>query len=153
MTYDARQIANWFIDRAAEEGRALSIMSLLKLAYISHGWHLEMTGRPLFDNRIEAWRYGPVIPAVYNAFRPQGVSPTKQDASVGPVDANAADFLEQIYKIYGSMSAFRLSELTHVAGGPWDTATKWGGNYAQIPDELILAHYVQKRQQANSANV
>ena len=28
--YDARQIANWFIRRAAQEGRSLSIMSLLK---------------------------------------------------------------------------------------------------------------------------
>ncbi|MEY4500467.1 MAG: hypothetical protein RIS52_357, partial [Pseudomonadota bacterium] len=53
MIYDARQIANWFIERAAKDGRALSIMSLLKLAYITHGWNLETRNAPLFNNRIE----------------------------------------------------------------------------------------------------
>lgn len=153
MTYDARQIANWFIERAANDGRALSIMSLLKLAYIAHGWNLEMRKTPLFSNKIEAWRYGPVIRDVYNAFRPQGINPTKLDASF-PVPSDAADvgFLEQIYQIYGGMSPFRLSELTHEAGGPWETASKLGGSYAEIPNDLILGHYVQKRQLANQAN-
>ncbi|AVW92216.1 Panacea domain-containing protein [Celeribacter baekdonensis] len=64
MAYDARQIANWFVVRAQREGRTLSIMSLLKLTYIAHGWHLEMQEVPLFSNRIEAWQYGPVIPEV-----------------------------------------------------------------------------------------
>ncbi|MFK4794236.1 Panacea domain-containing protein [Sphingobium sp. ZW T5_29] len=153
MSYDARQIANWFIKRAANDGRVLSIMSLLKLAYIAHGWHLEMRGgKPLFDNRIEAWQYGPVIPDVYNEFRPQGVSASDiSPAYQAPLDASTEDLLEQIYKIYGRMSPFQLSELTHVAGGPWETARKWGGWYAEIPDEVILSHYVAKRQQsANS---
>ncbi len=124
-------------------------MSLLKLVYIAHGWNLEMTSRPLIANRIEAWRYGPVIPEVYKTFRPQGISPTKADANFpAPTEAGATQFLEQIYNIYGQMSPFRLSELTHVAGGPWDTATNWGGQFAVIPDDLILAHYVQKRQQS-----
>jgi uncharacterized phage-associated protein len=153
LTYDARQIANWFIERAAKDGRALSIMSLLKLAYIAHGWNLEMRNAPLFNNRIEAWRYGPVIPDVYNAFRPQGINPTKPDASFeAPSDATDVGFLDQIYKIYGHMSPFRLSELTHEVGGPWETASKLGGSYAAIPNDLILGHYVQKRRLANQAN-
>lgn len=153
MTYDARQIASWFIERAAKDGRVLSIMSLLKLAYIAHGWNLEMRNAPLFNNRIEAWRYGPVIRDVYNTFRPQGINPTKPDASFSaPSDAADVGFLEQIYKIYGSMSPFRLSELTHEVGGPWETASKLGGSYAEIPDALIRGHYLHKRQLANQAN-
>ena len=37
--YDARQIANWFVRRAAQDGRRLTIMQVLKLVDISHGWH------------------------------------------------------------------------------------------------------------------
>lgn len=55
------------------DGRPLSVMELIKLTYISHGWHLEMYGGPLFHNRIEAWRHGPVIPDVYHAFQSQGL--------------------------------------------------------------------------------
>jgi uncharacterized phage-associated protein len=153
MTYDARQITNWFIQRASQEGRSLSIMSLLKLAYIAHGWRLEMQNAPLFNNRIEAWQHGPVIPDVYRDIRGQGIVPsTPLPGYAVPTDADDTAFLEQIYKIYGHMSPFKLSELTHVEGGPWETARKWGGWYAEIPNDLIHSHYVSKRQVANQAN-
>ena len=149
MTYDARQIANWFIERAAKDKRVLSIMSLLKLTYIAHGWNLEMRSEPLISNRIEAWRYGPVIPEVYRSFRHQGINPKQPDASFpSPTEAADVGFLEQIYGIYGSLDAFRLSELTHEAGGPWETASKLGGAFAEIPNDLILGHYVHKRRLA-----
>ena len=52
--YDARQIANWFVTRAKQDANVLSVTTLLKLCYIAHGWHLELLGGPLFNNRIEA---------------------------------------------------------------------------------------------------
>ena len=145
MTYDARQIAGWFIQRAASDGQTLSVMSLLKLAYIAHGWHLEMFDRPLFHNRIEAWRYGPVIPDVYHAFRRQGIRPTTPLANHSLELGETSNFLEQVYGIYGGMAPFRLSALTHVKDGPWDIVTRNGGTYSQIPDYLIKQHYVNKR--------
>ena len=149
MAYDAREIANWFVERAGREGQRLSIMHLLKLIYIAHGWYLETRGRPLISNRIEAWQYGPVIPDVYNTFRPGGI----EVAAPVPgfrfnLDKDTAGFLDEIYEIYGSMSAFRLSDLTHVPGGPWDWASREGGYYAEIPDDLILKHYKDKRAEA-----
>jgi uncharacterized phage-associated protein len=152
--YDARQIANWFIQRSSKDGSALSIMSLLKLVYIAHGWNLEMRNAPLFGNKIEAWQYGPVIRDVYNSFRPQGVALKTIDPTFPQgVDETVGSFLEEIYNIYGRMSAFRLSEITHEAGGPWETSTKWGGWYAEIPNELIKSHYVSKRQLSQVQNV
>ncbi|HWK65413.1 MAG TPA: type II toxin-antitoxin system antitoxin SocA domain-containing protein [Rhizobiaceae bacterium] len=150
--YDARQIANWFVQRAARDGRHLSIMALLKLAYIAHGWHLEMRNAPLFPNKIEAWKYGPVIPDVYNAFRGQGIdirqTSSRYTSDVTPLDA---DLLEQIYGSYGKLSAQRLSDLTHEPGGPWDIATKQWGWFAPIPNEIILPHYQMKRRLSNQA--
>lgn len=150
--YDARQIANWFVQRAQRDGRRLSIMELLKLAYIAHGWHLEMRNAPLFPNKIEAWKYGPVIPDVYNAFRRQGIDIQKPlsgfSSEVMPADAH---LLEQIYNGYGRLSAQQLSDLTHEPGGPWDTATRRWGCFAPIPNEMILPHYQMKRRLANQA--
>ena len=151
MTYDARQVANWFVARAQQDGRILSIMSLLKLTYIAHGWHLELRDSPLFSNEVEAWRYGPVIPAVYNDFRSQGVNVRNPVGTVSPATFKPEDasLLDQVWQIYGNLSPFQLSALTHVPGGPWDIATKMGGYYAPMPIELIQQHY--KLLRANAA--
>jgi len=150
--YDARQIANWFIQRAKDDGKTLTIMSLLKLVYIAHGWHLQMRNAPLIRNKIEAWKYGPVIPDVYKAFRDQGISITT------PVDVDGTDILahdkhilNEVYRIYGNMSAQRLSDLTHEPGGPWDVATREHGWFAPISNALIQAHYNEKRRANESA--
>lgn len=149
MAYDAKQIANWFVARAASENRALSIMTLLKLTYIAHGWHLEMRNAPLIRNRIEAWQYGPVIPDVYNAFRPQGINiSSKVTVPEEEISEQDITLLNEIYDIYGNMSAFRLSEITHEVGGPWDLATKMGGYFAPILNDFIKSHYEKKRLQA-----
>jgi len=145
--YDARQIANWFVRRAADDNNnQLSIMSLLKLTYIAHGWHLEMRKEPLFRNRIEAWQRGPVVPEVYSAFRGQGVHVSSEiagysSAAITPYDTG---FLNEIYRIYGHLDPFTLSDLTHEQGGPWEIASK-RGFYATMFDDEILKHYEQKR--------
>ena len=69
--YDSRRVANEFIRAAAQEGRGLSIMTLLKFVYIAHGWTLALLDRPLITDLAEAWRYGPVVPSVYFGFRPR----------------------------------------------------------------------------------
>ena len=146
MAYDARQIANWFVGRAKRDGNVLSIMSLLKLVYFAHGWKLEIRKRPLFENRIEAWQYGPVVPDVYNAFRGQGVSVSEPVPVGASLDGQPeASFLEEIYQIYGKLSPFRLSELTHEQGGPWAISRSLGGWYAVIPNDLIQSHFEKKR--------
>ncbi|MFV0475942.1 MAG: Panacea domain-containing protein [Pikeienuella sp.] len=153
MSYDARQIANWFVTRAERDGRNLSIMSLLKLVYIAHGWSLESLNAPLFGNRIEAWRYGPVIPDVYNDFRRQGVKVTESVNTVSEcaLDPEREKLLEQVWAIYGGLPAFRLSDMTHVAGGPWNIVNRIGGPYAEIPDDLIQSHYADLRRKAVAA--
>jgi len=155
-TYDARQIANWFVERARKDDKHLSVMSLLKLAYIAHGWYLEINDKPLFGNEIQAWKLGPVIPDVYNAFRKQGAYvfttvPVKADWK----DINEADgdFLGEVYDVYKKYDPFELSELTHVQGGPWEIASEIGGPYAPIPDYLIRQHYVSKRMRAENQMV
>lgn len=144
--YDARQIANWFVTRAAREGRSLSIMQLLKLVYISHGWYMEMSGAPLIRNKIEAWKHGPVIPDVYHAFRRQGVDVSQAVSGFGmELNSYVEGVLEQIYQIYGKLPARRLSDMTHEPGGPWELASKRFGFFAPITNDLILSHYRQKR--------
>ena len=50
-------------------------LALHKLLYLSHGISLIENGRPFVSGYFEAWRYGPVHPAVYSAFKEAGEAP------------------------------------------------------------------------------
>lgn len=154
MAISAKQVANWFYERAQKEGKAPTVMSLLKWTYIAHGWHLEVFSEPLFSDEIQAWQYGPVIPSVYKAFRKQENGQTPKS----PIKCDAIEFddevvrlLEEVWNKYSKFSAAQLSRITHEKDGPWDRATNIGGYYATIPNELIHAHYVEKRAQSEKS--
>lgn len=115
-------------------------MKLLKLMYFAHGWHLAITDAPLVNERPEAWKFGPVFPEVYHAFKRYGRDPIKRpvervvlSGSGGkyrivssspdiPDDDFAVALLEQIWSIYGRFTAGELSALTHQDGTPWKHA-------------------------------
>ena len=145
MAYDACQVANWFVKRARQDERVLTIMLILKLTYIAHEEHLAERGEPLFPNEIQAWRYGPFILDVYNASRRQGMEISKPLSRKPDIeDSSVVRTLERVWNEYGERSSSQLSKLTHVAGGPWDLVRRIGGWYAPIPSDLILQYHRAK---------
>lgn len=155
--HDARAIANFLLDYADERGRPITNMALLKHIYFAHGWHLAKTGQPLVRNRIEAWQHGPVIRAVYDAFKMHGDQPiatrarkfnvktgTTSLASEGFTE-EVADLLRDIFNYYSTFGAIELSHLTHVADGPWYRVWhRKDGRVAlhlEISNEAICAHF------------
>ena len=74
MSYQAIDIANKLLTRAKREenGELMSNLKLQKMLYYEQGFHLAYFDTPLFKDEIEAWMYGPVIPAVYEHFRSSG---------------------------------------------------------------------------------
>lgn len=155
--YSPSSIANYFLGRASQEGRAITPMQLLKLVYMAHGWYLGYTGKPLINEQVQAWRHGPVIKTLYDKIKHFGsgaVTGLIADNPFGslpsPVGGDATPLLDGVWRNYARFSGLELSELTHQRGTPWWTA--WydqGGQskyFAPISDELIRAHYVAKIQ-------
>lgn len=55
-------------------------LKLQKLLYYSQAVHLVMhDGKPLFDESIEAWAYGPVVRSVYNRYKRNGFDAIKPE--------------------------------------------------------------------------
>lgn len=75
-------VANYFLDKAREDGVDLSPMKLQKLIYFAHGWHLAIYGEPLIDESVEAWAWGPVISSIYHDFKKYGRDPITSPAVV-----------------------------------------------------------------------
>lgn len=171
MPYPAKAIANDFLALAEGKGQKIDPMKMQKLVYFAHGWCLALKDAPLIVEKIEAWRYGPVIRTLYNAFKDCGNAeishpaydvqmdglkvsvcvPTIADQEAdNEIDGEfARELLEEIWKVYGEFDAIQLSNLTHADGSPWDEIWKKRGRDAVISDDLIKSYF--KAQQAAKA--
>jgi len=65
----ANEISTYFIIKYRNEGRELTLMRILILLYISQGLYLASNGEELFEDRIEAWKFGPVVPLIYKLYK------------------------------------------------------------------------------------
>lgn len=145
---DARAVANKILDVREATEESLTIMQLIKLAYIADGWSLAILGRPLINEKPEAWQYGPVYRSIYNAFSGIGSRPisgrAKHFGTEIPISDELADeeikIIDMVVGSYGKLSAFALSNLTHKDDTPWSKAFK-KGLYADIDTDEMRAHF------------
>lgn len=141
--YDVIAIADSILKIAKEQGKKLTPMQLMKLVYIAHGWNLGLGRSDLFTDRIEAWRYGPVIPNLYHATKVWGRDPIPLEKVTGEieVDGDTEAFLRDVFAKYGHLDGIALSNLTHKIGTPWESVYREGIFGIEIPDDLIRLHY------------
>lgn len=90
-------------------------MKLYKLVYYAQAWHLTWEGRPLFDDRIEAWKHGP-MPATCYRERKAGITATSAH-----LNENQRSTIEAVIRFYGRLSGLELRHLTH-REAPWRDA-------------------------------
>lgn len=163
MAYTPQHIANYFLDKASQEGTRLSPLKLVKLVYIAYGWYLALKNQKLFNEQIEAWQHGPVIPSIYHEFKHFGSSPivgqsvtvdySDEDGKIGlkittprvPDNDNEANIvLGTVWKSYKDYSAWQLREMTHEAGTPWKQVYVDGVRGIKMQDDHIREHYVDR---------
>lgn len=136
--------ANRILEIAKQKGMTLTPLQLMKLTYMSQGWMLALKGRPLFDDDIEAWKYGPVIPTLYQRTKQFGSSVITEQlpAPTGDkLDPEADEILNAVVENYGRFSGAALSNLTHRKGSPWSQVWEEGVTHIEIPTNLIRSHY------------
>ena len=145
-------ISNYFVNKSLDEGVELTPMKVLKLVYISHGWFLGLTGQPLIDEAVLAWKYGPVVENVYHEFKRYGRGQITRYADItgdGRIDPNEVcpqdeyikQFLNPIWDYYKQFNGLQLSALTHKPGSPWDRTYREHGEGAVISRDLIKEYY------------
>ncbi len=146
MATSARAVANEFIRLSGEDGRTFTPLQIIKLVYIAHGWMLALYQRPLIVDRIEAWKYGPVIPHLYHDLKKFGAGSVSEKLGsnfppAAPLDPKETDLVRQVYERYGKMNGIQLSRLTHQPGTPWEATWHPDSNGLAISNDLIAEHY------------
>lgn len=149
--YCPKSIANYFLELAHAKGESISPMKLQKLVYYAHGWYAGYTHKPLINEAVEAWPYGPVIPSLYHEFKRFGAGDIKgkafdsglqgRAAVATPADQDIRRFLDKVWNSYGGYTGVTLSEMTHAIGTPWHMT--WSGCPGVRGQDIPLARIVE----------
>ena len=151
--YDPLLVRDYIICRS---GGTLDRLQVIKIADIAYGWVLGLTGTRLFTGGIEAWAYGPVVPAIYESLKGYGGTIENLPYPIRDADGGLAGHLRSIegrmtpeitgiigpvVDRYRHLGGTELLRLTHVKGTPWERAYRRGGQHVPIPDGLIKQYY------------
>jgi uncharacterized phage-associated protein len=119
-------------------------LKLQKILYLAHMSFVgQNNGALLIREPFEAWDYGPVVRALYNAVKMFGNSPI-QDVffgSVKPLEGTVAgSMLSSAWDHLKEKTAGELVSITHVSGGAW-AQNYVSGMSKVIPTCDILKEY------------
>lgn len=157
MACSSIQIANYFIKKSIDINKPITQMKLQKLIYFAHGWSLALRNEPLINESIEAWKYGPVVPSIYQLFKTYGNNPIvnlqKDFFGNTPIvsDQDAIDILDLVWDLYSDLSPIQLSNVTHEIDSPWyHTLKEYLDKGRELPkgkdiDDAIISQYFNQK--------
>jgi len=128
----AEATARYLIHLANQEPEAelVTHLRLQKLLYYVQGYSLAVWDRPFFSERIEAWRNGPVVRAVYRLFAEyeDAPLPAREGRDLVPLSDQEKAFVRSLWEHHKQYSASALWQMTH-------REAPWRNVWANRPDD------------------
>jgi uncharacterized phage-associated protein len=117
---NAHEIARYIIAFSHEQGGPVSNLKLQKLLYYVQAWSLALHDQPVFNDRIEAWVHGPVVPPVYGGYKGWAWQPINENIALEDAKLPEAvrTHVDEVLAVYGPLTAPHLERLTHQEE-PW----------------------------------
>lgn len=136
-------IANFFINVTISDKQNNSFITNLKLnklLYFVQGYSLVMTGKPLLNNRIEAWQDGPIIKDIYEKYKVyenKPITSVDKNYSESVFSSEELEVLLKVARKYGKLSANCLTTIVCKKGTPWNKAYVEGDKKNISNDEIL----------------
>lgn len=154
QTVSCESVANHFLQRAQQEGRALTALQVNYLLYLAHGWHLAYFDRPLLKDLFWVWRYGVKPLGFYSSLVGHGSGgivgafrsgPRPYDYEFSPAIASEEmALLNHVWETYARYGGHELARMCTLPDSPWAKAWK-GQTEGSLSDQAIGAHFLAQR--------
>lgn len=138
MAYKAIDVAKYIINKCSLDDCPVSNLQLQKILFFLQKEYLKVRDEKFFDDAIQAWQFGPVVPSVYYKYCGFGSMDIflKYDDLI--VDSSCFEKMDEIIIQKRKLDPWILVDETHKLGGAWEQVYKNGlGNHMEIPPELI----------------
>lgn len=121
----ALNVANYVISNYGRK-MYLSNLRLNKLLYYIQVSSLRNNNTPLFDDVIEAWQFGPVIPSVYRTYKVYGKGRIEFSSHAPKLTKEEEDLIDRAMAKYGWLYPIDILRFSHRDGGAWKNVYKDG---------------------------
>ena len=147
MAYDVLGVCRLIVNYSNEKDYNISNLKLQKLLYFVQAYFLARKNKACFDDEIQAWAFGPVVPRAYQEFKQYGGCniPTINDERIGN-EIKECDFepsdekdIKEIVDVFSKYSASALVTLSHQQD-PWKNSYVKGENN-KIDIQLIKDYF------------
>lgn len=140
----ALDVAKYIVQEALCRKNPVSNLKLQKLLYFVQGVSLALHNVPAFNEKIVAWKYGPVVESVYYAYSMYGANdiivPFKEEFDL-------TEDLKEVVKLVLDelleLSAIELVKETHMDGSPWTKVSLNDIIPTTSIKEYFLKHYIK----------
>ncbi|MBX3230456.1 MAG: DUF4065 domain-containing protein [Labilithrix sp.] len=139
----ALTLADWICATAPSQPDLLTHLKLQKLAFYCYGALLAFgLERELGTIEFQAWKHGPVSPAMYRKFQPCGREPILFQVHKPSLDVQVEAVASDVVNVYGRLTAWQLREESHLEN-PWTSAYDDTSRNV-IPAEQMREHFHAK---------
>ena len=135
--YTATAVAKYVINRCNVRNSPITNLKLQKILYYIQGYFFKYLGEAAFDDDIESWRYGPVVPSVYYEYCSYVSSEIlvnydlDDDVQEMYKNKNDCKIINRVVDACETFSAIALVNKTHQEA-PWKDSYKEGARPATI---------------------
>lgn len=159
MIYNVLEVCRHIINYSNSKNYEISNLKLQKLLYFVQGCFLVDKDAPCFNEKIEAWDFGPVVPEAYQEYKIYGATNIPKvtryfyfnpnnlfdsgykEFTDNVIEDNDKELINDVVDSLSAMSAMGLVEYTHQQS-PWKDAYKKGMN-CEITIESIRECFKQ----------
>lgn len=153
MSYNVLDVCRHVINYSNDQDYGISNLKLQKILYFVQAYFLIATSCKCFNEKIEAWDFGPVVPVAYREYKQFGSGdiPTVsyivnfnedniwdskvikyKDNIISSVDKKS---IEEVIDKFADYSATDLVTITH-RQAPWKDAYRRGENREITPEAI-----------------
>ena len=139
MAYSALDVAKYVINYEHSQGREVSNLRLQKLLYFIQAKVLMETDAPCFNDEMQAWAFGPVVPVVYYQYKIfAGMDITSEDDTPN-FSKKISSYITETLEDCSKYPTFQLVDITHTQD-PWKNA-RAKGDKSEITIDAIKLYF------------